>query len=117
MRGTEWFCGVQLGGVKLPAGFPAARNSKSMVQAGTDRWRQENGRPMLIVGRWPAVYKKAVLKSSPAQINLFFFLIRWLFNFSALLLLLAFASFGCLILQFFFKHNMRNYARCYELMC
>ena len=61
MRGTEWFCGVQLGGVKLPAEFPAARNSKSMVHAGTDRWRQENGRPMLIVGRWPAVYKKAVV--------------------------------------------------------
>ena len=49
MSGTEWFCGVQLGGVKLPAGFPAARNSKSMVHAGTGRWRQNNDRPMLIV--------------------------------------------------------------------
>ena len=37
MSGTEWFCGVQLGGVKLPAEFPAARNSKSMVHAGTGR--------------------------------------------------------------------------------
>ena len=45
MSETEWFCGVQLGGVKLPAGFPAARNSKSMVHAGTGRWRQKNGRP------------------------------------------------------------------------
>ena len=35
MSETEWFCGVQLGGVKLPAEFPAARNSKSMVHAGT----------------------------------------------------------------------------------
>ena len=35
MSGTEWFCGVQLGGVKLPAEFPAARNSKSMVHAGS----------------------------------------------------------------------------------
>ena len=53
MSETEWFCGVQLGGVKLPAEFPAARNSKSMVHAGTGRWRQKNGRPMLIVGsRW-----------------------------------------------------------------
>ena len=64
MRGTEWFCGVQLGGVKLPAEFPAARNSKSMVHAGTDRWRQENGRPMLIVGSRPAVYQKAVVHPS-----------------------------------------------------
>ena len=55
MSGTEWFCGVQLGGVNLPAEFPAARNSKSMVHAGTGRWRQKNGRPMLIVGSWPAV--------------------------------------------------------------
>ena len=55
MSGTEWFCGVQLGGVKLPAGFPAARNSKSMVHAGTGRWRQKNGRPMLIVGSRLAV--------------------------------------------------------------
>ena len=54
MSGTEWFCGVQLGGVKLPAGFPAARNSKSMVHAGTGRWRQKNGRSMLIVGSRPA---------------------------------------------------------------
>ena len=61
MSGTEWFCGVQLGGVKLPAEFPAARNSKSMVHAGTGRWRQKNGRPMLIVGSWPAVYRMAVL--------------------------------------------------------
>ena len=29
----------------LPAEFPAARNSKSMVHAGTGRWRQKNGRP------------------------------------------------------------------------
>ena len=49
MSETEWFCVVQLGGVKLPAEFPAARNSKSMVHAGTGRWRQKNGRPMLIV--------------------------------------------------------------------
>ena len=62
MSGTEWFCGVQLGGVKLPAGFPAARNSKSMVHAGNGRWRQKNGRPMLIVGSRPAVYRMAVLQ-------------------------------------------------------
>ena len=61
MSGTEWFCGVQLGGVKLPAEFPAARNSISMVHAGTGRWRQKNGRPMLIVGSRPAVYRMAVL--------------------------------------------------------
>ena len=53
MSGTEWFCGAQLGGVKLPAEVPAARNSKSMVHAGTGRWRQKNGRPMLIVGSRP----------------------------------------------------------------
>ena len=63
MSGTEWFCGVQLGGVKLSAEFPAARNSKSMVHAGTGRWRQRNGRPMLIVGSWPAVYRMAVLQA------------------------------------------------------
>ena len=62
MSGTEWFCGVQLGGVKLPAEFPAARNSKSMVHAGTGRWRQKNGRPMLIVGSRPAVYRMAVIR-------------------------------------------------------
>ena len=62
MSGTEWFGGVQLGGVKLPAEFPAARNSKSMVHAGTGRWRQKNGRPMLIVGSRPAVYRMAVVK-------------------------------------------------------
>ena len=61
MSGTEWFCGVQLGGVKLPAEFPAARNSKSMVHAGTGRWRQKNGRPMLIVGSRLAVYRMAVV--------------------------------------------------------
>ena len=61
MSGTEWFCGVQLGGVKLPAEFPAARNSKSMVHAGTGRWRQKNGRPMLSVGSRPAVYRMAVV--------------------------------------------------------
>ena len=61
MSETEWFCGVQLGGVKLPAEFPAARNSKSMVHAGTGRWRQKNGRPMLIVGSRLAVYRMAVL--------------------------------------------------------
>ena len=64
MSETEWFCGVQLGGVKLPAEFPAARNSKSMVHAGTGRWRQKNGRPMLIVGSWPAVYRMAVTTAS-----------------------------------------------------
>ena len=57
MSETEWFCGVQLGGVKLPAEFLAARNSKSMVHAGTGRWRQKNGRPMLIVGSRLAVYR------------------------------------------------------------
>ena len=51
---------IQLGGVKLPAAFPAARNSKSMVHAGTGRWRQKHGRPMLIVGSRPAVYRMAV---------------------------------------------------------
>ena len=61
MSETEWFCGVQLGGVKLPAEFPAARNSKSMVHAGTGRWRQKNGRPMLIVGSRLAVYRMAVI--------------------------------------------------------
>ena len=61
MGRTEWFCEVQLGGVKLPAEFPAARNSKSMVHAGTGRWRQKNGRPMLIVGSRPAVYRMAVV--------------------------------------------------------
>ena len=61
MSGTEWFCGVQLGGVKLPAEFPAARNSIAMVHAGTGRWRQKNGRPMLIVGSRPAVYRMAVV--------------------------------------------------------
>ena len=78
MSGTEWFCGVQLGGVKLPAEFPAARNSKSMVHAGTGRWRQKNGRPMLIVGSRPAVYRMAVvictlvsaLKSKMATISI-----------------------------------------------
>ena len=64
MSGTEWFCGVQLGGVKLPAEFPAARNSKSMVHAGIGRWRQKNGRPMLIVGSRLAVYRMAVLTLS-----------------------------------------------------
>ena len=53
---------VQLGGVKLPGGFPAAHNSKSMVHAGTGRWRQKNGRPMLIVGSRPAVYRMAVVQ-------------------------------------------------------
>ena len=62
MSETEWFCGVQLGGVKLPAGFPAARSSKSMVHAGTGRWRQKNGRPMLIVGSRLAVYRMAVVE-------------------------------------------------------
>ena len=33
-----------------------------MVHAGTGRWRQKNGRPMLIVGSRPAVYRMAVLK-------------------------------------------------------
>ena len=61
MSETEWFCGVQLGGVKLPAEFPAARNCKSMVHAGTGRWRQKNGRPMIIVGSRLAVYRMAVI--------------------------------------------------------
>ena len=61
MSGNEWFCGVQLGGVKLPAEFPAARNSKSMVHAGTGRWRQKNVRPMLMVGSRLAVYRMAVV--------------------------------------------------------
>ena len=61
MSETEWFCRVQLGGVKLPAEFAAARNSKSMVHAGTGRWRQKNGRPMLIVGSRLAVYRMAVV--------------------------------------------------------
>ena len=65
MSETEWFCGVQLGGVKLPAEFPAARNPKSMVHAGTGRWRQKNGRPMLIVGSRLAVYRMAVVAVSP----------------------------------------------------
>ena len=67
MSGTEWFCGVQLGGVKLPAEFPAARNSESMVHAGTGRWRQKNGRPMLIVGSRLAVYRMAVVRHSSAH--------------------------------------------------
>ena len=71
MSETEWLCGVQLGGVKLPAEFPAACNSKSMVHAGTGRWRQKNGRPMLIVGSRLAVYRMAVLvyKCSISVIN------------------------------------------------
>ena len=36
----------------------------SMVHAGTGRWRQKNGRPMLIVGSRPAVYRMAVLQST-----------------------------------------------------
>ena len=69
MSGTEWFRGVQLGGVKLPAEFPAARNSKSMVHAGTGRWRQQNGRPMLIVGSRLAVYRMAVVIVSRVRTN------------------------------------------------
>ena len=61
---TLW---VQLGGVKLPAEFPAARNSKSMVHAGTGRWRQKNGRPMLIVGSRLAVYRMAVIILVPTR--------------------------------------------------
>ena len=53
--------------MKLPAGFPAARNSKSMVHAGTGRWRQKNGRPMLIVGSRPAVYRMAVVTMSHSK--------------------------------------------------
>ena len=41
-----------------------------MVHVGTDRWRQENGRPMLIVGRWPAVYKKAVVTSCSVRLEI-----------------------------------------------
>ena len=67
MSETEWFCGVQLGGVKLPAEFPAARNYKSMVHAGTGRWRQKNGRPMLIVGSRLAVYRMAVVRPMNVQ--------------------------------------------------
>ena len=69
MSGTEWFCGVQLGGVKLPAEFPAACNSKSMVHAGTGRWRQKNGRPMLIVGSRLAVYRMAVVQYCQQCVN------------------------------------------------
>ena len=50
-----------------------------------------------------------------SKLNLFFFVILWLFDFSALLLLLVFASSGCLIYTFMSTHT-RNYARCYELM-
>ena len=60
-----------------------------------------------------------VIITTRAQTKLnvvFFFLILWLFDFSAILLLLAFASSSCLIYKFILKH-MRNYARCYELMC
>ena len=71
MSGTEWFCGVQLGGVKLPAEFPAARNSKSMVHAGTGRWRQKNGRPMLIVGSRLAVYRMAVFIAYKKSVGYF----------------------------------------------
>ena len=52
--GTTWWR-------QASAAFPAARNSKSMVHAGTGRWRQKNGRPMLIVGSRPAVYRMAVV--------------------------------------------------------
>ena len=45
----------------------------------------------------------------------FFFLVLWLFDFSAIILLLAFASSSCLIYTFISMH-MSNYARCYELM-
>ena len=69
MSETEWICGVQLGGVKLPAEFPAARNSKSMVHAGTGRWRQKNGRPMLIVGSRLAVYRMDVVTSCVESIS------------------------------------------------
>ena len=72
MSGTEWFCGVHLGGVKLPAEFPAACNSKSMVHAGTGRWRQKNGRPMLIVGSRPAVYRMAVVVHNQTILILFY---------------------------------------------
>ena len=67
MRGTEWFCGVQLGGVKLPAEFPAACSSKSMVHAGTDiggvklppvKWPHHvNG------GKMAGCYQKAVVEA------------------------------------------------------
>ena len=59
-----------------------------------------------------------VITKTRAQIKIkssFCFLILWLFDFSAVLLLLAFASSSCLIYEFISKHA-RNYARCYELM-
>ena len=40
---------VPLGGVKLPAEFPAARKPKYMVLWGTDRRRQENGRRFTVL--------------------------------------------------------------------
>ena len=47
-----------------------------------------------------------------SKLNLaFFFVILWLFDFSAFLLRLAFASSSCLIYEFISKHT-RNYARC-----
>ena len=60
-----------------------------------------------------------VIIKTRAQIkikSLFFFLTLWLFDFSALLLLLTFASSSCLIYTLISNH-MRNYARCYDLMC
>ena len=51
-----------------------------------------------------------------STLNAFFFLILWLFDLSALLLVLAFPSSSCLIYKFISKHT-RNNARCYELMC
>ena len=82
MSETEWFCGVQLGGVKLPAEFPAARYSKSMVHAGTGRWRQKNGRPMLIVGSRLAVYRMAVgiACDGCASLGIFFILALIIFS-------------------------------------
>ena len=40
-----------------------------MVHAGTDRWRQKNGRPMLIVGSRPAVYRMAVIVDVPRDVR------------------------------------------------
>ena len=64
----------------------------------------------------PVLLALYVITKTRAQItkkikSLFFYLILWLFDFSAFLFLLAFASSSCLIYKFISKH-MRNYARC-----
>ena len=52
--GTTWWR-------KASGRVSGCAQSKSMVHAGTGRWRQKNGRPMVIVGSRPAVYRMAVL--------------------------------------------------------